>query len=65
MTPTVTYLARNNTDHTITLAIDNHRYEYWLNPSACDSVEYLCRHVSHLKALALAKRLAHRTERLP
>jgi hypothetical protein len=64
MKPKVIYLSRNTTDHTITLAINGQRYEYWLNPGACDSVEYLCKHVSSLKALALAKRLASRTERL-
>lgn len=57
-------VAHNATDHTITLAIAGIRYEYWLNPIACDIVNHLARRVSLGKALAYAKRHATHCERL-
>jgi hypothetical protein len=60
----ILYLGRNYTDSTITLSIEGQRYEYWLAPQVCDTIEFLCRRVSMGKALALAKRHARRWERL-
>lgn len=57
-------IAHNTTDHTITLAINGQRWEYWLTPSACDTVEYLAKHISLGKALAFAKRKAKHEARL-
>lgn len=53
--PGVYYLGRNTTDHTVTLSINGQRYEYYLTPTQCDTVEYLCKKVSALKALSFAK----------
>lgn len=64
MATQILLLARNDTDSSVTFAIDGQRYEYILNPAACDTVDYLCRKVSNGKALAYAKRRATRTERL-
>ena len=50
------YLGRNDTDHTALFAVGTKRYEYTLSPQQLDTVEYLCRRVSVLKALNFAKR---------
>ena len=63
MSTQIHYLGRNDTDHTVILAINGTRWEYYLNPQACDTVEYLAKHVSMGKALAFAKRRASREVR--
>jgi hypothetical protein len=60
----ILFLGRNHTDHTVTFAIQGQRYEYWLHPQACDTIEYLCHKVSNARALAFAKRRCHRWEKL-
>ena len=64
MPSTILYLGRDDTDHTVTLAINGTRWEYTLNPQACDTVEYLAKRVSAGKALAFAKSRASREVRL-
>lgn len=49
--------------HTVTLSIRGTRYDYHLSPPAADTVEFLCRNVSALKALNFAKSRAHRIVR--
>lgn len=51
----VHFIARNNFDHTVTLAVNGVRWEYWLRPDQCDTVEFLCRKISARKALAYAR----------
>lgn len=60
----IDYLGQNSTDHTITFAIANTRWEYWLTPAQCHTVDYLAHRISFGKALAFAKSHAHRTERV-
>lgn len=50
------YLGRDDQAHTCTFAIGSRRYTYHLTPLNLDSVEHLCRKVSILKGLNLAKR---------
>lgn len=54
--PQTYYLGRNDLDHSVCFAIGSRRYEYTLTPQQIESVEYLCRKVSILKALNFAKR---------
>jgi len=61
----VDYIGRNTTDHTITLSIRGQRYEYFLTPQQCDTMEFLCRKVSARKALNFAKSHASRILRMP
>lgn len=60
----IQYLGQNSTDHTVTLAIRGVRYEYWLTPTQCHTVDYIAHRISSGKALAFAKSHAHRTERV-
>lgn len=55
-------LSHNTTDHTITFGIGSKRWEYWLNPSQCDTVQYFARRFGPRKALAYAKRRALRQD---
>ena len=41
--------------HVITLSVNAKRYDYHLTLAQADTVEYLCKRVSALKALAYAK----------
>jgi hypothetical protein len=55
---TVLYHGRtHNPDgtHSVTLSVNARRYTYTLTSPQCDTVEYLCKHVSALKALGFAK----------
>jgi hypothetical protein len=57
-TPLVLYHGRTHNEdgtHSITLSVNARRYTYTLTSPQCDTVEYLCKHVSALKALAFAK----------
>ncbi len=56
--PMVYYHGRNDLDQTVEFSINGKRYHYTLTPSNRDTVEFLCRKVSLLKALAYAKRRA-------
>jgi hypothetical protein len=51
----VVWISRNDTDHTLTLAVGGKRYEFWLTPIQLDTAEYLCKKVSGLRALNYAK----------
>ena len=46
--------------HSVTLSVRAVRYEYFLTPDQCNTVEYLCRNVSARKALNFAKSRASR-----
>lgn len=48
----------------VTLSVNGQRHRYTLTPPQCDTVEYLCKRVSGLKALAFAKSRALASERL-
>lgn len=47
----------------VTLSINTVRYSFTLTPPQCDTVEYLCRRVSALKAFAYAKSRASEAKR--
>lgn len=47
----------------VTLGVNGKRHEYFLTASQCNTVEYLCKRVSGLKALNFAKSKA--TETIP
>lgn len=56
--PTVLFHGRTRTSegqHVITLSVNSRHYDYHLTLAQADTVEYLCRKVSALKALAFAK----------
>ena len=56
--PKVHFISRTREDdsHIVTLAINGTRHAYHLPSAPCaDTVEFLCRKVSALKALAYAK----------
>jgi hypothetical protein len=57
-------LSHNAIDATLTFGIGTKRWEYYLNPSACDTALYFARRFGPSKALAYAKRHAQRTEQL-
>ena len=50
------YLGRNDQDHTCLFAVGTKRYEYHLSPQQLDTVEFLCKRVSVLKAFRQAAR---------
>ncbi len=58
------YLSHNSLDHTVTFGIGTKRLEYWLNPSACETIAYFARRFGPAQALVFAKRRAIRTEQL-
>ena len=60
----IAYIANDTTDHTVTFSFSGVRWEYWLTPSQCRTVDYLTRRVSSAKALTYAKSRATRSERL-
>jgi hypothetical protein len=51
----VYFIGHNHTDHTVTLSVNGKRHEFWLTPSQCNTVEFLCKRASALKALNYAK----------
>lgn len=51
----VYFIGHNHIDHTVTLAVSGKRHEFYLTPAQCNTVEYLCKHASGLKALNYAK----------
>ena len=51
----VYFLGHNHTDHTVILSVQGKRYEFWLTPSQCNTVEFLCKRANGLKALNYAK----------
>lgn len=53
--PIVHYHGRDYSQSSVILSVNARRYEYFLTPQQCDTVEYLCKHVSVLKALNFAK----------
>ena len=55
----VYYHGRNTTDHTITLSIRGQRYEYFLLPQECETVEQLGRKGLGRRALNYAKSRAY------
>lgn len=60
--PRVLYHGRTRTPdglHAVTLSINSRRYDYHLTSSQADTVEYLCKRISALKALGFAKSRAH------
>jgi hypothetical protein len=58
------YIARNDLDQTITIAINGVRWEYWLSHTNLDTAEHLFHKVSAGKALAFTKRRATKEVRL-
>lgn len=59
--PTVYYHGRDNIDRIATLSIAGRIYDFHLTSQQLDTVEFLCRKVSALKAFNFAKRHAQRT----
>ncbi len=56
--PKVHYHGRTRLEsgqHVVTLSVNGSRYDYYLANHQADTVEYLCRKVSALKALSFAK----------
>lgn len=60
----IAYISNDDTDHTVIFSTDGTRWEYWLTPAQCHTVDYLAHKISTGKAFAYAKSHAHRTERL-
>lgn len=60
----IAYISNDDTDHTVIFSFDGIRWEYWLTPQQCHTVDYLAHRISSGKALAYAKFHAHRTERV-
>lgn len=59
--PLVLYHGRNDQDHTVILSIARQRYEYFLTPQQCETVEQLCRKGLARRALVYAKSRARAT----
>ena len=56
--PGIYYLGRTRTEdgqHSVTLGVSGKHYTYTLTPIQCDTVEYLCKRISALRALNYAK----------
>jgi hypothetical protein len=53
--PVVLLHSRDDLDHTVTLSVNGQRWEYFLTPQQCDTVEYLCHKISSRKALAFCR----------
>lgn len=49
----------------VTLSVRGVRYEYFLTPDQCNTVEFLCRNISARNALNFAKSRATRILRMP